>query len=141
MSDDTKLILLALFLLGALLVVSKLVTASDRIHELQSNCVHLFPPRETVDQVIFCALCGKEDQKPYKLAGSWINADDVDRLVRQIDVAINGPGGAARQASLCDVTSQIESLFGDHARIEQGALRYVALRDDQQCICVPRRLP
>lgn len=38
--------------------------------------------------------------------GRWINADDVDKLVRQIDIALNGDN-AARQAKLCDIASQI----------------------------------
>lgn len=39
--------------------------------------------------------------------GSWIAADDVNRLVRDLDVAFNGEAGAAPQASLCDVVGQI----------------------------------
>lgn len=38
--------------------------------------------------------------------GSWIAAADVKRLVREIDVALNGEG-AAKQASLCDIAAQI----------------------------------
>ena len=39
--------------------------------------------------------------------GKWINADDVDRLVRELDVAWNGVDGAAPQAALCDIVAQI----------------------------------
>lgn len=39
--------------------------------------------------------------------GSWIAADDVHRLVRELDVALNGEAGAAKQASLCDVVGQV----------------------------------
>lgn len=42
-------------------------------------------------------------------AGSWIAAADLDRLVRQLDVALNGEAGAAPQAMLCDVVAQVES--------------------------------
>lgn len=38
--------------------------------------------------------------------GNWIAADDVNRLVRELDVALNGDG-AAQQASLCDIVSQV----------------------------------
>lgn len=40
--------------------------------------------------------------------GRWKSAEDIDRLVREIDVAINGQGGAAPQASLCDIAAQIK---------------------------------
>lgn len=39
--------------------------------------------------------------------GGWISADDVRRHVRTIDVALNGEEGAAKQASLCDIASQV----------------------------------
>jgi hypothetical protein len=41
--------------------------------------------------------------------GSWVNADEVDTLVRRLDVAINGEAGAAKQASLCDIVVQMEA--------------------------------
>lgn len=40
--------------------------------------------------------------------GSWIHADDVKRLVRELDVAINGEAGAAKQASMCDIVAQVK---------------------------------
>ena len=40
-------------------------------------------------------------------AGNWIAADDVNRLVRELDVCLNGEAGAAAQASLCDVVAQV----------------------------------
>ena len=43
-----------------------------------------------------------EGQDP---AGRWVAADDVNRLVREIDVALNGVD-AAPQAKLCDITAQ-----------------------------------
>ncbi|WP_343734595.1 hypothetical protein [Acidovorax sp.] len=39
--------------------------------------------------------------------GNWIDATDVNRLVRELDVALNGEAGAASQASLCDVVAQV----------------------------------
>lgn len=38
--------------------------------------------------------------------GRWYAAEDIDRMVREIDVAMNGDG-AAHQAKLCDVFTQI----------------------------------
>jgi hypothetical protein len=40
--------------------------------------------------------------------GRWINGDDIDTLVRQLDVALNG-AGAAKQARLCDIVAQVTS--------------------------------
>ena len=39
--------------------------------------------------------------------GSWVSKDDQDRLVRELDVLLNGEDGAAKQASLCDIVSQV----------------------------------
>jgi hypothetical protein len=45
--------------------------------------------------------------------GSWINADDVRRLARELDVAMNGEEGAAKAPALCDVVAQaIKILTG-----------------------------
>lgn len=40
-------------------------------------------------------------------SGNWVSADDVNHLVRELDVALNGEAGAAVQASLCDVVAQV----------------------------------
>lgn len=40
-------------------------------------------------------------------SGNWVSDDDVNRLVRELDVALNGEAGAAVQASLCDVVAQV----------------------------------
>ncbi|WP_148293296.1 hypothetical protein [Comamonas sp. B-9] len=40
--------------------------------------------------------------------GNWINADDVSRLVRDLDVALHGEDGAASQAALCDVVGLVK---------------------------------
>lgn len=42
-------------------------------------------------------------------AGNCIAADDVRRLTREIDVALNGEAGAAPQASLCDIAAQVKA--------------------------------
>lgn len=42
--------------------------------------------------------------------GSWINADDVDRNVRALDLALNGRGRAAERPSLADVVSQVQAV-------------------------------
>lgn len=55
--------------------------------------------------------------------GRWINADDVDRLVHALDVAFNGEAGAAPQACLCDVVSQIEREANDADRPLLDVLR------------------
>lgn len=44
---------------------------------------------------------------------------DQQRLVRQLDVAINGVDGAAPQASLCDIVAQVEHM----ARVQEGQRR------------------
>lgn len=44
-------------------------------------------------------------QAPDPISGNWINADDVERLTRSLDVALNGDD-AAPQSSLCDVVGQ-----------------------------------
>ncbi|WVR18162.1 hypothetical protein JXVLWARM_CDS_0111 [Burkholderia phage Bm1] len=42
----------------------------------------------------------------------------IDALVRQIDVAINGEKGAAKQASLVDVASQIKKIAGNSTIVD-----------------------
>lgn len=51
----------------------------------------------------------REEKKAAHAAGNWIDAADVDRLVRELDVALNGEEGAAPQASLCDVVGQAKA--------------------------------
>lgn len=46
-------------------------------------------------------------------SGNWIAADDVNRLVREIDVALNG-AEAAPQAALCDIAGQLATLSRTH---------------------------
>lgn len=40
--------------------------------------------------------------------------NDRNALVRRLDVAINGEGGSAQQASLCDLVSQLEDMLRHH---------------------------
>lgn len=49
------------------------------------------------------------EQKPgFVVLGIKREADtDHDRLVRELDVLLNGEAGAAKQASLCDLVSQV----------------------------------
>lgn len=39
--------------------------------------------------------------------GHWYSGEDIDVLVRELDVWLNGEEGAAKQAKLCDVVAQI----------------------------------
>lgn len=52
------------------------------------------------------------------LTGNWISADDVDRLTRIVDVALNGEDGAARAPKLCDIASQC----ANEARLRGGPI-------------------
>lgn len=56
---------------------------------------------------------------------------DHRRLVRRLDVALNGEAGAARQASLCDIVGQLEDLAPityDPAYLRSNGWRYDAAR-------------
>ena len=50
------------------------------------------------------------------VAGNWIAADDVDRLVRELDVALSGEADAAPQASLCDIVALVKKAARDLRR-------------------------
>lgn len=61
------------------------------------------------------ALVAPEPQAhPSPTTGHWICADDVHRLVRGIDVALNGEHGAAKQAMLCDIAGLLEDECRKH---------------------------
>ncbi len=47
--------------------------------------------------------------------------EDHKRLVREIDVILNGEEGAAKQASLCDLVGQIEKLKSTPAPLDEAA--------------------
>lgn len=49
--------------------------------------------------------------------GNWISSDDVKRLTRELDVALNGEG-AARQASLCDIVAQVRNQRWKLVRVD-----------------------
>jgi rubrerythrin len=51
--------------------------------------------------------------------------DDKQRLARELDVAMNGEAGAAKQASLCDLVAQAEkirSTLDEMYNIRQGCI-------------------
>lgn len=66
--------------------------------------------------------------------------DDKRRLVRELDVALNGEEGAAKQASLCDLVSQCIQIKRDLAKAREavnlpkeppiGLLMSIAIRLD-----------
>lgn len=62
--------------------------------------------------------------------GTRYRADGIDKMVRDIDVAINGEAGAAKQAMLCDVVGQIieNATALRQARAEIAGLRAVTAR-------------
>lgn len=49
--------------------------------------------------------------------GKWYGADSIDKMVRELDVAMNGDG-AAKQAMLCDIVGQIMDRLAALARAE-----------------------
>lgn len=61
------------------------------------------------------------------MTGHWICAEDVHRLVRGIDVALNGEHGAAKQAMLCDIAG----LLDDECR-KHGGLPLLELLDEDK---------
>lgn len=59
-----------------------------------------------------CALDQQDDiALLIKTVADWEYASaNNDRLVRELDVALNGEDGAAKQASLCDIVSQVKAM-------------------------------
>lgn len=50
----------------------------------------------------------------------WKEVDDAHkRLVRELDVLLNGKDGAAQQASLCDIVSQVKHGGLSFARVKE----------------------
>lgn len=45
---------------------------------------------------------------------------DNDRLVRELDIMINGEAGAARQASLCDIVAQLGKFLIERMTLLEG---------------------
>jgi hypothetical protein len=50
-------------------------------------------------------------QAPAPAQGSWVSAEDVQRLARDLDIAINGEAGAATAPQLCDVVAQAVGIM------------------------------
>jgi len=61
-----------------------------------------------------CESCAEKD-------GSWVRADDVSRLAKELDFAMNGNNGAV-SPSLCDVVAQAVSLLNPKADSEKARL-------------------
>ena len=89
---------------------------SQPVHELDAviaECEHGLPfdatSLATLKRVrdTLAAARAPADSVTAPAAGNWIAADDVNRLVRELDVCLNGEAGAAVQASLCDVVAQV----------------------------------
>lgn len=55
-------------------------------------------------------------------AGHWYSGDDIDRLVKELDVLLNGQAGAAPQARLADVVAQVRRS-ADRAAALAGQLQ------------------
>lgn len=47
------------------------------------------------------------EQRSEPATGRWYAAEDIDRLVRELDVLLNGEARAAKQAMLCDIVGQV----------------------------------
>ena len=69
------------------------------------------------DSEVGLTISGQEGQKRYEFADGTVlhdsdiypAQDDQKALVRELDVALNGEAGAAKQASLCDIVAQVQS--------------------------------
>jgi hypothetical protein len=44
--------------------------------------------------------------------GTWLHADDINRMVRELDVAMNGEGGATTP-KLCDIFRQLKERVAE----------------------------
>ncbi|MDP2359296.1 MAG: hypothetical protein Q8O14_00890 [bacterium] len=53
-------------------------------------------------------------QQAELIAGQAEALEDVNRLTRELDVALNGEAGAAKQASLCDLVAQVKTTKAQH---------------------------
>jgi len=50
--------------------------------------------------------------------GSWVAAEDVQRMARELDVAMNGEEGAAKTPALCDVVAQAKTQLRKTAPVQ-----------------------
>lgn len=53
---------------------------------------------------------GAAPTPPAQEDGNWINEDEVNALVRQLDSLLNGVESMARQATLCDIVAQVAKM-------------------------------
>lgn len=72
-------------------------------HCLKNGCV---PKQQALDRMAENARELRLDYEPAPESGSWYAASDIDKMVRDLDVAMNGDG-AAPQAKLCDLMPQL----------------------------------
>ncbi|QIB08968.1 hypothetical protein GZ982_30195 (plasmid) [Pseudomonas fluorescens] len=70
------------------------------------------------------------DGAPASAVESWYAAADIDALVRELDVLLNGEG-AAPQAKLCDLVAQVKRGL---SAVRKNADRYLWLREKQTFI-------
>lgn len=104
----------------------------DARHEQATMRSGKWPIRElfTAEQMRAYAAQAVAAQAP---TGNWINADDVSRLARDLDVALHGEDGAASQAALCDVVGLVKEAarkLGRPVLAAQAAPAAVAVPDD-----------
>lgn len=69
-----------------------------------------YPGGKEITQALVDAYNARSTHEPRAesdRAGDWYLAEDIDRLVRELDVLLNGEEGAAKQAKLCDIVAQV----------------------------------
>jgi predicted nuclease with TOPRIM domain len=86
-------------------------TLKAEVERLQGEREKVIRQAQQNDKLLFenAKLAGKlmQYEEPERFE---VYKKDVDRLVRETDVLLNGEYGAAEQASLCDLVAQIMSL-------------------------------
>lgn len=92
-------------------MVEKGCVAEIEHQKLPLDCRHYMRRANRIKAILEGALMGDPPMESADTCscpqhGNWIAADDVKRLTRELDVALNG-GSAAKQASLCDVVAQV----------------------------------
>lgn len=83
--------------------------------------------RQFAHQLLSAAQARPAQAQSVPTTGHWICADDVNRLVRGIDVALNGADGAAKQAMLCDIAGLLENECR-----KRGGLALLELLDEDK---------
>ncbi|WP_425401213.1 hypothetical protein [Algiphilus sp.] len=56
--------------------------------------------------------------------GEWVASEDVNRMARELDVAMNGEKGAAKNPSLCDVVAQAKKELAERDAQEPHRWEY-----------------